>query len=116
MKKALRVTTTGEEEEIDIAEDGLRKLQTAVGGWVQAIDLTPTLTLWCNEEGKLVDLPHNPYGQFLWNSTFGAHTDYIVGDIVVTGGTDDMGDTMGLGESDEAALRKALAKLANLVG
>ena len=46
----------------------LHDLQAVVGGWVEPIDLTLTpdhapipveATLWCNEEGKLKELPYN---------------------------------------------------------
>ena len=96
MKKALNIKTTGEVIELDLSLDSLQTLQTAVDGWVQAVDLTDRLTMWCNEEGKMINLPHNPFAQYFWDKKFGAHTDYIVGDIVFTGGTDDEGETLGL--------------------
>jgi hypothetical protein len=56
------------------------------------------LTLWCNEEGKLLEQAHNPYAQYFWDKMFGAYTDYMVGDVVFTGGTDDNGNTLGMTE------------------
>jgi hypothetical protein len=96
MKRAIRITTTGEVTDLDISTDSLAQLQSAVGGLVQAVDLTQRLTMWLNEEGKVLGQEHNPYGQFFWDKLYGAHTDYIVGDIVITGGTDEEGDTLGL--------------------
>lgn len=102
MKTAIRITTQGEVTTLDLsAEDSLQVLQTAVGGWVQAIDLATDLTMWCNEEGKLNGLPHNPYAQHFWDTAFGAHTDYIVGDVVLTGGADEEGYTLGLTAEQE---------------
>lgn len=98
MTKAIRVTTNGNLEEWDISENTLSKMQEAVGGWVQAIDLSPTLTMWCNEEGKLQNLARNFTAQVLWDARFGSGTDLIVGDVVFTGGTDDEGATLGLDE------------------
>lgn len=95
MKKAIIITTVGEVSQIDLTTDALNKLQSAVGGLVQAIDINPKLTMWCNEEGKMIKLPCNPFGQALWQEVFG-RTDYIVGDIVLTGGADNEGKTMGL--------------------
>ena len=95
MKKAIQITTLGEMVAIDLESESLLKLQRAVSGWVQAIDLSETMSMWCNEEGKIMSLPHNPYGQALWTMTYG-NTDYIVGDIVLTGGTDSEGETLGL--------------------
>lgn len=106
MKKALHIKTTGEVIELDITADSLTTLQTAVGGWVQAIDITTDMTMWCNEEGKLISLPHNPFAQFMWDKSFGTYTDYIVGDIVLTGGTDEDGATLGLTDEQVQVIGK----------
>lgn len=114
-KKALQVKTTGEVVELDITADSLEYLQTAVGGWVQAIDIATDMTMWCNEEGKLIGLPHNPYAQFMWDKAFGAHTDYIVGDIVLTGGTDEEGATLGLSDEQTVIVRNIVKKVSEFV-
>ena len=115
MTKALRVTTAGVIQTLDLSENSLQVLQTGVGGWVQAIDLTTTMTLWCNEEGKLEGLPHNPYAQKLWDVAFGAGTDYIVGDVVFTGTPDEEGYTTGISELDEQVIRNVVAKVSEVV-
>jgi hypothetical protein len=51
--------------------------------------------LWVNEEGKLDNLPQNPIGTSLWVDEYG-YTDVIVGNIIITGGTDENGETLGL--------------------
>lgn len=109
------MTTTGVIEELDMTADGLQVLQTAVGGWVQAIDLDDSLTLWLNEEGKLVGLPHNPYAQFAWDKRYGAHTDYMVGDAVFTGGTDEEGATLGLDRDTADQIRMMVQQVAQMV-
>jgi len=114
-KTALQVTTTGEVTELDLSSDSLNKLQTAVGGWVQAIDLSSDLSMWCNEEGKLTGLPHNPYAQYMWDKVFGAHTDYLVGDIVLTGGTDSEGETIGLTQEQVDIMKLTVAKVQKFV-
>ena len=114
-KTALQVTTTGEVTELDLASDSLNKLQTAVGGWVQAIDLASDLSMWCNEEGKLTGLPHNPYAHYMWDKVFGAHTDYLVGDIVLTGGTDSEGETIGLTQEQVDIMKLTVAKVQKFV-
>lgn len=95
--KAIKITVSGAITcfSMDKLEE-LKQLQTAVDGFVQAIGIGDELTLWCNEEGKMMGLPHNPYAQKLWDNAFGVDTDYIVGNIVLTGGTDDDGHTLGL--------------------
>jgi hypothetical protein len=114
-KTALQVTTAGEVIELDLSSDSLNKLQTAVGGWVQAIDLASDLSMWCNEEGKLTGLPHNPYAQYMWDKVFGAHTDYLVGDIVLTGGTDSEGETIGLTQEQVDIMKLTVAKVQKFV-
>ena len=98
MKTAIRITTIGEVTTLDLSTEPLATLQAGVGGLVQAVDLSQRLTLWLNEEGKVLGQAHNAYGQFFWDKLYGAHTDYIVGDIVISGGTDGHGDTLGLTE------------------
>ena len=96
MKNAVIIKTNGTTEVVDISTDALATLQGAVGGWVQAIDITDTLTMWVNEEGKLEGLDHNPRAQQYFDMRFGSGADIIVGDAVFTGGTDRNGDTLGL--------------------
>ena len=52
-----------------------------------------SIDMWCDEEGKIYSKPHNPFGQAFWEKSFG-RTDYIVGDIVLTGSADDEGDML----------------------
>lgn len=56
-------------------------------------------TAWLAEEGKLDGLPVNPRADWLMHMTSGiAPNDTIVGIVVVTGGYDDEGETLGLPE------------------
>jgi hypothetical protein len=71
--------------------------------------------MWCNEEGKIHGLAHNPFAQFMWDKAYGAHTDYIVGDIVLTGGTDDEGETLGLTDEQVAIIKKIVDKVRQLI-
>ena len=98
MKTAFKITTDGWVTKLDLSTEPLATLQQGVGGLVQAVDLSERLTMWLNEEGKVLGQAHNPYGQFFWDKLFGVHTDYIVGDIVISGGTDEDGNTLGLTE------------------
>jgi hypothetical protein len=97
-KTAVIIRTNHVIEVIDIEKDGLDKLQAAVGGYVEAIDLSESVTMWLNEEGKLTGLPHNLLGQMHWDKAFGPDTDTVMGDVVFTGGVDGEGDTVGLTE------------------
>jgi len=95
MTAALQITTDGFAIHMDLSHNTLAQLQAAVGGYVQAVDLTPELTMWCNEEGKLQGLPFNAAATLAWAMSFGK-TDIIVGNAVFTGGTDHNGDIKSL--------------------
>jgi len=110
MKTALRINTDFTTEILDLEDDSLKKLQGAVGGWVQAVDLQDNLTLWCNEEGKLIGLTPNVIGTHMFEKSFGM-TDVIMGDVVFTGGTDDEGDNLGLPHAWQVQLEELATKL-----
>jgi hypothetical protein len=111
--KALQITTTGKVTELE--DISLETLQKGVGGWVQALSLDG-LTMWCNEEGKLIGLTHNPYAQELWDSVYGVKTDYLVGDVVITGGTDEKGEVIPLTHSEATDIMTFVAVVAKFVG
>jgi hypothetical protein len=106
---AIHITTSGEVRELDSIE--LETLQKAVGGWVQAIGLRPDLTLWLNEESKLLGLPHNQIGQAFWDNVYGEGTDYITGDVVFTGGTDEDGETLALSDDIAEAVKRRASEI-----
>lgn len=113
MKQALVITPEGKVSQIDIATDSLGKLQGAVGGWVQAVSLLDNKrTLWCNEEGKLLGLEHNPAAQRLLYEVYGAGIDYIAGTVVITGGTDSRGETVGLTDAQVAQTKATITAVA----
>lgn len=113
MRKAIKIDTQGNTTELDLdaPEGSLKVLQNAVGGWVQAIDLNHEVTMWINEEGKLDGLPLNFHGTMFWSARFGLGTDEIVGDIVLTGGTDDEGDTLGITPDVEKTILEAVSSV-----
>ena len=93
---------------IDFEEDtSYQLIKDAVGGIFQAINL-PGLgaTMWVHDEGKILGLPVNPFGNMFWKSEYG-DTDFIVGDIILTGPTGPNGETTGLGEEFIALLSQA---------
>jgi len=111
MKTALRINTDFTTEILDLEVDSLEQLQEAVGGLVQAADLHDNLTLWCNEEGKLINgMQPNVIGTHMWQKSFGM-TDVIMGNIVFTGGTDDEGDNLALPYPWQLQLEELAEKL-----
>ena len=111
MRKALKVSAELATEVIDLdaPQGSLKVLQDAVGGFIQPIGVG-NVELVINEEGKIFDLPYNEYGTRILRKAYSTD-DYIVGDIVVTGGVDDEGEWIGL--TDEQVTQFAyLAELA----
>ena len=96
MKTALRINTDFTTEVLDLSSNEYNQLRDAVGGLIQPVDLKPDLTLWCNEEGKLINgMEVNVIGTHLYEKSY-SMTDVIMGNIVLTGGTDDEGETLPL--------------------
>lgn len=97
MAKALIVRTDGSREIVEFeVGNSYETLKTAVNGWIECVHLPSFgVDMWVNEEGKLIRLPLNYHGSALWAKEYGA-TDLMVGDIILTGGADDEGETLGL--------------------
>lgn len=110
MKKALKITTDLELVELDLdTEDSLRVMQEAVEGLIQPIDFA-NFTVWVNEEGLLRnDLSENPFGLVLTGRP-------LIGNLLVTGGVDDEGDTLGIPEDVEHAITIRLDAFKSLMG
>lgn len=94
----------------DTIEDSLEAMQAAVGGYVEAVQLTPELTLWIDEEGRLKDLPHN-----VSLGTMSGYIVDVVGPAFVARSTDD-GENASVEPGDLAvvALAVQLAAAARL--
>ena len=103
--KALIIRTNGTKELVDFEEGTfLNTAQKAVGGWIQLVELhSKNIDLYLNEEGKLDGLPQNPIATALWSEDYGL-TDYIVGDVIITGGYNSEGETVGLADTQISAL------------
>lgn len=115
MKAALRINTDFTTEVLDLSNNEYQQLSGAVGGLIQAVDLKPDLSLWCNEEGKLVGLPVNLVCTHMWERAFGPGSDVIVGDCVFTGGTDEDGETIELSQAWIVQLQEFAEKFRRVV-
>lgn len=95
MKLAVGVTVEGHVLVLDLneADSELSALQSAVGGWIQAVDLKDGMSMYLNEEGKVHGLDLNPVATKYFEDTYGVGSDVIVGDVVFTGLPDGNGDT-----------------------
>lgn len=105
-KTAVVITAKGDFSLLDVETDFLSKMQNAVDGLIQPVDLQDDVTMWVNEEGLLRnDLEANSIATGLYVQMLNAQTP-IMGDVVFTGGTDEEGDTLGLGEDYVKALEE----------
>ena len=80
-------------------ERGCTDLQQRVGGWIEAVSSDDDqVTLWINEEGKIMGLPINPLGTGLWHTVSPrmSGVDVLCGPVVVSGGTDPEGETLSI--------------------
>lgn len=99
MKTFATIKVSGEIEFTEVSEDNEYDfLSAAVGGYIESVYLSGDLeefSMWCNEEGKLTGLPLNHAATALWEVSYGK-TDVMVGNVVITGGADEEGNTIGL--------------------
>jgi hypothetical protein len=65
---------------------------------IECVRLSNDEDLWCNENGIAERLPLNLIASAIYSDAFNA-SNAILGDIIITGGSDDEGETLGL--SDE---------------
>jgi hypothetical protein len=97
MAKAIVIKTNGQVERKDMGS--LEDLQKAVGGYIEAIgvnwtDSIKNITVYCNEEGRVHELPIN-MACCMWlsqNGMYPALETPIHGDVVVIGDCDDEGE------------------------
>ena len=92
--------------EWDTTGGTLGLLQDAVGGFVDVVPLHPTITMWVNDTGLVDALPIN------WVATtiaraFGLTHQPYAGPVAFTGGVDDDGTTLPLGDHQTDVLLRA---------
>ena len=105
MEKAVIIKTGGSKEVVEFTEETFLKLaQGTVGGWIQLVRLhSKGIDLYLNEEGKMDGLEQNFIATALWSEDYG-FTDYIVGNVIITGGANSEGNTVGLTDGQVKAL------------
>lgn len=90
-----------EQFEVKSEQDSYNIIKNAVGGYIEALRLSDTCTLWVNEEGKIHDLKPN----FQLLDRAGTPQDYVCGNVIFTG-VDNNGETVGLTEEDMKLIEK----------
>jgi hypothetical protein len=102
-KRAVVIEPGGAQYILDISSDEYRQLSDTVGGLIEAVPLGETMTMWCNEEGKISGLDLNLFATSLFAQHHGP-TDLIVGSVIITG-EDGSGDAVDLTDAQIEALR-----------
>ena len=104
MAKAVIIKVNGSKSvaEFEVG-DSYNLLSTTVGGLIECVTLRDKnfADMWINENGKFSNLEVNPIATALWFDMYG-NTDYICGDVIITGGADDEGETLGLLDEEVA--------------
>lgn len=96
--KAIIANTSGDITEVEFENDNEYKLLSGtVGGYIEAVRLTPGLTMWVNENGIAEELPLNYLGSLAYYVAFQSKTP-ILGNVIFTGGCDDEGETLDIDE------------------
>jgi hypothetical protein len=80
---------------IEKFDHSLENLQKFVGGYIEAVRVNESITIWINEEGKLVELEPN----FYLTDKNGKAYDIVVGDVLIAG-TDSEGETVSLTDEE----------------
>lgn len=102
MKKAVIIETSGHKKVVEFDNDtSYKTLSDAVGGMIELVRLDEKTDLWCNENGIAEGLSLNMIGSAIYSETFNAGNP-ILGNIVITGGSDEEGHTLGLTDEQVA--------------
>lgn len=90
-------------------EGGYPELYEAVGGYIEPAPCKRRdVTIFCNEDGKRLELAPNALANFVWvrlgDMGCQAGGDYLVGNVVVTGGVGPDGETMNVSDDIESLI------------
>ena len=112
MKLAIRIDPDGTSEDLDLDPKSYPVMSAAVGGMIERLPFDYPFDVWCNEEYRYIfgdEGKNNRVAEILWFNEFGQFNE-ILGSILVTGGVDDEGDTLGLAPEQAAAVRLLVAE------
>lgn len=94
--KAVIIKTDGSKEVATFTVGkSYQLLSDTVGGMIECVRLAEDTDLWCNENGISEGLELNMIASAIYSETFNAGNP-ILGDVIITGGADEEGETLGL--------------------
>ena len=108
MKRAIVVRPDGYEI-LDAPDETYEFISEHVGGWIQVVPCSSPVSVYCNEEGKIMDPPLPP--NRLATRSFGEWLqpgDIIAGNVVVLGQQDEEGYDTGLSDLDVSMVQALL--------
>lgn len=101
MEKVISIRTDNTVEIHQVESIEYETLSTAVNGMIELVSISEDIDMWLNEEGKFIGLEPNVIATILFYRAF-SRFDLVMGDVIITGGSDDEGKTIGL--SDESII------------
>jgi len=98
MEKIMYISVDNSVEVKEIEEIEYDTLYEGVNGLVELVSLNRDIDMWVNEEGKVIGLEPNLFATLIWKKVF-PNPDVIMGNVVITGGADSEGNTVGLSDA-----------------
>jgi hypothetical protein len=95
MEKVISIRTDNTVEITEVESIEYETLSTAVNGMIELVSISEDIDMWLNEEGKLIGLEPNVIATMLFYKAF-SKFDLVMGNVIITGGSDDEGKTIGL--------------------
>jgi hypothetical protein len=110
--KVLFIPVTGDIEVRDI--EGLEGMQALVGGMIECVGIREDLELYCNENGWAENLELNRRATN-WINTIQDGIYYLKGDVFLTGGVDDEGETLPITDQNVYIVEGCVKALAHVI-
>jgi hypothetical protein len=97
MERVIHISTDNNVEVKEVESIEYETLYEAVNGLIELVTIDEDIDMWVNEEGKVSGLEPNIIASIIWNKIF-PNFDVIMGDVIITGGADEEGNTIGLSD------------------
>jgi hypothetical protein len=96
--KAVVITTEGTKSVVTFTiGDSYKILSDTVQGMIECVSLSENEDMWCNENGIAEGRSLNMTASAIYSETFNAGNP-ILGNVIITGGADSQGETLGLSD------------------
>lgn len=112
--RAIKITHDGAVSRVTLHQDGDSSTLQAMYEQIEChtvdcIGLDQDMDMWIDDEGKFVEPPQvNKLATVLFRAVFKDTMDWIAGNVLITGGADDEGGTVGIGEAQATEIERFL--------